>query len=73
MKIIYTALIIVFVTILGIFCVQNMDSQTINFLGYNATAPLPALMIGLYFLGMMTGWMVVSFARHSLRRATNRD
>ena len=69
MKVIYTALIIVFVAIVAIFCGQNMTTTSLDFLGWSATAPLPAFLVGMYFMGMLTGWMAVSFARHSIRRS----
>jgi lipopolysaccharide assembly protein A len=70
MRILSSALLVVFVGAIVVFCVQNLDTITINYLGWNMSAPLPVLVLVVYLLGMVSGWGVLSFMRRSIRKAT---
>lgn len=70
MRVFYSALLIVFVGAIVVFCVQNMASVAVNYLGWSLNTPLPVLVLVVYLLGMVSGWGVLSFMRRSIRKAT---
>lgn len=70
MRIAYAAVLIFFGVALAIFCVQNLQTISLVFLGWKLSLPLPLLLLGLYVLGMVSGWSLFSFLKRSLRRAT---
>lgn len=70
MRVLYWILIIAFAAFVVAFALQNLVTVTVAFFGYTLTAPLAALIAGVYFFGMVSGGAVVSFVRHSLHKAT---
>lgn len=70
MRYVFLILIIVFLTLIGIFAVQNLQSVTVAFLGLQLTAPLAILIALVYLLGMATGGSLISFLRYSIHKAT---
>jgi lipopolysaccharide assembly protein A len=70
MRIIYAAILLVLVAAAAVFCVQNLGSVTIRYLGWQAMIPLPLLVILVHLLGMISGWGVLSFLRRTIRVAT---
>jgi uncharacterized integral membrane protein len=63
-------ILLVFLGAVGIFAVQNTQTVTVQFLNWSLTAPLALLAVGIYVLGMASGWNVVAFVRTSIRRVT---
>jgi lipopolysaccharide assembly protein A len=61
-------ILLIFLAAVGVFAVQNTQSITVRFWNWGITAPVAILAIGVYFLGMLSGWNVVAFLRTSLRR-----
>jgi uncharacterized integral membrane protein len=57
-----------FLSVVGIFAVQNTDVLTFRFLNWSVTGPVALLAIVTYLVGMLSGWTVVSFAMRSMRR-----
>ena len=43
-----------------------------DFWTWEMTAPVAIVVVVVYFLGMLSGWAVVSFVRRSLRRIGER-
>lgn len=72
MRYFYLFLVIVFVALLLVFALGNLSAATLSFLGWRITAPLAAMIVAVYILGMFTGGSVLSFLRHSLHQATAR-
>jgi lipopolysaccharide assembly protein A len=70
MRIVYAAILLVFVLAVVVFCIQNLESVAIAFFGWRISLPLPLLVLTIYVLGMVSGWGLLSFLRRSLRRAT---
>ncbi len=70
MRYLYLFLVITFVALLLAFALGNLSSATLSFLGWQITAPLAAMIVAVYMLGMLTGGSVLSFLRHSLHKAT---
>ena len=73
MRVINIIVLIAFLAVVGIFCAQNMDTTSVRFLNYGASLPLPALVLIVYLMGMVSGWAVVSYLRRSVRTLTERD
>jgi uncharacterized integral membrane protein len=72
MRFIQSVLLLAFLGILGLFAVQNTEAITVNFWKWQTTGPVALLAIAAYFLGMLSGWTVVSFFTRSLRRVSER-
>lgn len=70
MRILSSALLLVFVAAVVVFCLQNMETVAITYLGWSMSLPLPLLVLIIYLLGMISGWGVLSFMRRSLRVVT---
>jgi putative membrane protein len=70
MRIVYLIMVVAFVSLLVAFAFENLANTTVRMFGWTLTAPLAAVIVGVYVLGMMTGGSVVSFIRHSLHQAT---
>ena len=70
MRIVYAAFLLVFVAVIAIFCVQNLTTASVSFLGWSLSMPLPLLVLVVYLLGMVTGWGFLSIIRRSIARAT---
>ncbi|MDP1565559.1 MAG: LapA family protein [Polaromonas sp.] len=63
MRYVYLVLILAITLLVVMFKVQNIDSVTVNFLTISLTLPLSLLIIAVYFLGMVTGSMLISLIR----------
>lgn len=61
----HLTVIVVFVIATLIFAVQNLQSVTISFLGFSASAPLAVLAVMAYLLGMATGGSLFSLLKRS--------
>jgi len=72
MRLIQAAIFLAFLGAIGIFAVQNRDVINVNFLNWNLSQPVAMVTVAVYILGMLSGWTVVSFARASFRRVTER-
>ena len=73
MRWVYLALLLVIVTILVVFIVQNDEKQTVTFFNQRITAPLSVYFVVVYFLGMWTGGTVVGFFKRAYHHATGRE
>ena len=63
MRYLYLVLIVAITLLVVMFKVQNIESVTVNFLTISLTLPLSLLIFGVYFLGMVTGSMLLSLIR----------
>ena len=70
MRYLYLAIIILMTLVVVTFMVQNSGSATVSLLSSSATLPLSLLTLGTYFLGMLTGGMLIAFIRSLVRGAT---
>lgn len=70
MRVVYLALILLITLAVLTFKVQNVDAVTVSFLSLSLTLPVFILVVGVYFIGMMTGGMVLSLFRSWIRGAT---
>jgi putative membrane protein len=72
MRIIQAILLLTFLGAVGLFAVQNTRSVTVDFWTWEVIAPIAAVIVAVYLLGMLSGWTVVAFVRRSLRRVAVR-
>lgn len=72
MRIVYSLLVIIFVTLVTLFALQNLQSVTIAFLNMRTSLPLALLVVGTYFLGLLTGGALLALVRHWIRGARRR-
>jgi putative membrane protein len=68
MRFIQAVLFLAFLGAVGLFAVQNTGTITIRFWTWETTGPVALVIVAIYFIGMLSGWTVVSFVRRSLRR-----
>jgi uncharacterized integral membrane protein len=68
MRALQAILLLVFLSVLSIFCFQNKGELTLTFLQWRLPSlPTALVLVGTYLLGMLSGWTVVGFIRRSLR------
>jgi putative membrane protein len=70
MRIVLGLLLLIFLGAIGLFAFQNQGTVEVHFANRILTAPLALLSIGIYLLGMISGWSVVAFLRRSIARVT---
>lgn len=70
MKVIYGVFLVLFLAAVAVFAFQNNRQESVIFLDQSWELPFPALVGGVYLLGMLTGWTVVGLLRRSWRRVT---
>ncbi len=70
MRYLYLAIVILMTLVVVTFMVQNSGSATVSLLSSSVTLPLSLLTFGTYFLGMLTGGMLIAFIRSLVRGAT---
>ena len=73
MRWVYLALLLVIVTIIVVFIVQNDEKETVTFFNQRITAPLSVYFVVVYFLGMWSGGTVVGFVKRAYQHATERE
>lgn len=70
MRYVYVGLMIIALAIVILFKVQNLTSVTVTLLGLSATMSVSVLVFGVYLLGMLTGGVMWSLLRTSIRGAS---
>jgi putative membrane protein len=64
MRYIKGALSILVLALIVIFAVQNLEAIDVSFLSWSVTVPKFLVIIGNYFLGMITGAWLFDFLKH---------
>ncbi len=72
MRYVYMALIVVFVTIIALFKVQNLDTVSVELFGASATLPVSVLVLLIYVLGALTGGTLLALIRTWVHGASRR-
>jgi lipopolysaccharide assembly protein A len=72
MRFLQSVVFLSFLVVIGVFAVQNTNTVTVNFFSWSLSQPFALLAVAIYFLGMLSGWTVVSFVRRSVPRVTQR-
>ncbi len=69
MRIVYSLLLALFAAIVLLFALQNLQAITVSLFSYSVTLPIALVVIGVYFLGMISGGALLAFLRGTMRRA----
>ena len=69
MRFIYLVLLILLAVVTALFALQNLQTITVSFFNWSVTLPIAVVIIGVYFLGMVSGGSVLAFLRWTVRRA----
>lgn len=69
MRIVYIILIILFISTVLLFSVQNFGKVTVTFISWSMTLPLALIVILSYIFGMVSGGSLLAFLRSSIRGA----
>ncbi|MCA1791190.1 MAG: DUF1049 domain-containing protein [Thioalkalivibrio sp.] len=72
MRYLHIALIVLFVAVIALFMLQNLDAATVSFLAVRLTMPLAVLIFLVYVLGMLTGGFAVALLRRSFYGASRK-
>ena len=67
MRFVYLFVLLVLLGAIGVFALQNRETIVLMYLDRSVSCPVALLICGIYLLGMVSGWTVVGFVRHSLR------
>ena len=73
MRFFQASLLLAFLAAIGIFAIQNNTVASVKFLGWGVSAPLPALIVGVYLLGMISGGAVFGFLTRSIRKVSEQQ
>jgi lipopolysaccharide assembly protein A len=57
----------------GYLAYENNRDTSLNAWTWRADVPLPALVVGVYLLGMVSGWWMVGLMKRSWQRVTEPD
>ena len=68
MRYILGLILLIFLGAVGLFAFQNTQPVTVKFWNSSVTAPFALLAVGVYLLGMVSGWNVIAFVRSSINR-----
>ena len=68
----HITLIALFVAIVAIFMLQNLQTATVTFFAVSMTMPVAILILLVYILGMLTGGFATALLRKSLQRASGK-
>jgi putative membrane protein len=72
MRVFYCVILLVIISAVAVFAVQNNEDVTLHYLDRQVTSSMPILIGVVYLLGMVSGWTVVGFLKRSLQRVTER-
>jgi putative membrane protein len=72
MRYFYIGLVVVVTAVVLLFKIQNLSAVTVSLFSLSLTLPASLLVVGIYFLGMLTGSALLSFLRSSIRGATRK-
>lgn len=72
MRYLHIALIALFVAIIALFMLQNLEATTVSLLAISLTMPLAALIFVVYVLGMLTGGFAMALLRRSFHGASRK-
>ena len=69
----YLILLLVIVTLIVAFIVENRENETVMLFKQKIEAPLCLFFIAVYFLGMWSGGTVVGFVKRAYHHATEHE
>lgn len=72
MRYVYMAFIALFVGVIAMFKVQNLEAVTVSLFSASITLPVSVLVLLIYVLGMLTGGFLLALMRTWVHGATRR-
>lgn len=72
MRYVHMALIALFVGVVVLFKVQNLETVTVSLFSASVTLPVSVLVLLIYVLGMLTGGILLALLRTWAKGATRR-
>lgn len=70
MRLVYCCILLILLTAVLVFALQNNETVTVRYLDRNISCSLALLIAVVYLLGMVSGWTVVGYLKRSLQRVT---
>ncbi|MGM0489842.1 MAG: lipopolysaccharide assembly protein LapA domain-containing protein [Planctomycetota bacterium] len=68
MRYVRISIIVLLLVLITVFAVQNRKSVEVSFLVWSVKAPQVFIIVGMYVLGMVTGWGLVELLRRAVRK-----
>lgn len=69
MRAFYSIVLVLFAAVILFFALQNLQAITVSLFSWSVTLPIALVVIGVYFLGMISGGALLAFLRGTIRRA----
>jgi uncharacterized integral membrane protein len=69
MRVFYSIVLVLFAAVVLFFALQNLQAITVSLFSWSVTLPIALVVIGVYFLGMISGGALLAFLRGTIRRA----
>ena len=66
MRWVHLAIVVLFIAVMIVFVIQNLEVVTMAFLGFGVRAPLALVAAGFYALGAITGGSLFALLRRSI-------
>jgi putative membrane protein len=57
---------VLLLVVVAIFSIQNLEAINVSFIVWSMSVPKSLLILGTYFLGMVSGWGAVELAKQVL-------
>ena len=73
MRLLSGLFLVILVVALGYLAYENNHSTAVEAWTWRMDVPLPLLVLGVYLLGMVSGWWLVGMVKRSWRRVTEHD
>jgi putative membrane protein len=75
MRYIWFLIFLFFVVVIGVFAFYNSEPVAINYVDLDLSVqsihlPMWVLIVGVYVLGMLTGWSVIGFLKRTVQHVT---
>jgi putative membrane protein len=65
--------LLVLIAALGFLAYENNRDTVLNAWKWSTDVPLPLLVLGVYVLGMLSGWWMMGLVKRSWQRVTEPD
>jgi lipopolysaccharide assembly protein A len=73
MRVLYLVLLVLLIVTTAVFALQNLQTITVSFFDWSVTLPIAVVVIGVYFLGMVSGGSVLAFLRWTVQRSKKKQ
>jgi hypothetical protein len=73
MRVLSGLLLLALIIPLGLLAYENNRDTPVDAWSWHGSVPLPLLVVGVYLLGMVSGWWMVGLVKRSWQRVTEPD